>query len=73
MPIVLLDGRSRYGRQDPNGAAGGQGDPYPWAMARRSLDVLSTAGLDTAHTTWLVLLDPTQFSLRDGSEQATVR
>jgi hypothetical protein len=39
---------------------------------RTPTEVLSTAGIDTAHTTRLVVLDPAQFSLRNGSEQATV-
>jgi hypothetical protein len=39
---------------------------------RTPAEVLSTAGLDTAHTTRLVVLDPAQFSLRNGTEQATV-
>jgi hypothetical protein len=39
---------------------------------RTPAEVLSTAGIDTAHTTRLVVLDPAQFSLRNGSEQSTV-
>jgi hypothetical protein len=34
--------------------------------------VLSTAGIDTAHTTRLIVLDPAQFALRNGTEQLTV-
>ena len=43
----------------------------PTETARRA-EVLATAGIDTAHTTRLVVLDPAQFSLRNGSEQSTV-
>lgn len=39
---------------------------------RTPTEVLSTAGIDTAHTTRLVVLDPAQFSLRNGTEQSTV-
>lgn len=39
---------------------------------RTPTEVLSTAGIDTAHTTRLVVLDPAQFSLRNGSEQSTI-
>jgi hypothetical protein len=39
---------------------------------RSAWEVLSTAGLDMAHTTRLVVLDPAQFSLRDGSERETL-
>ncbi|MDA0160654.1 DUF499 domain-containing protein [Solirubrobacter ginsenosidimutans] len=39
---------------------------------RTPTEVLATAGLDTAYTTRLVVLDPSQFSLRNGSEQATM-
>ena len=39
---------------------------------RTPAEVLATAGIDTAHTTRLVVLDPAQFSLRNGSEQSTV-
>ena len=35
-------------------------------------DVLATAGLDTAYTTRLVVLDPAQYSLRNGTEEATI-
>lgn len=44
-----------------------QADP-----SRSPVEVLSTAGLDTAHTTRLVVLDPAQFSLRNGAEAATL-
>lgn len=39
---------------------------------RTPAQVLSTAGLDTAFTTRLVMLDPAQFSLRNGAEAATL-
>ncbi len=39
---------------------------------RTPTEVLSTAGIDTAYTTRLVVLDPAQFSLRNGSEQSTI-
>ncbi|UUY05125.1 hypothetical protein LRS13_06240 [Svornostia abyssi] len=39
---------------------------------RKPDGVLATAGIDTAHTTRLVVLDPAQFSLRNGSEQSTI-
>ncbi len=39
---------------------------------RTPAEVLSTAGLDTAFTTRLVVLDPAQFSLRNGAEAATL-
>lgn len=39
---------------------------------RTPTQVLSTAGLDTAFTTRLVVLDPAQFSLRNGAEAATL-
>ena len=35
-------------------------------------EVLSSAGLDTAHTTRIVVLDPAQFSMRNGAEAATL-
>ena len=50
--------------------------PVPRAPVRRAdpertpTEVLSTAGIDTAHTTRLVVLDPAQFSLRNGTEQS---
>src|SRR5215213_2450892 len=39
---------------------------------RTPSNVLATAGLDTGHTTRIVVLDPAQFSLRNGSEEDTV-
>lgn len=39
---------------------------------RTPAEVLSTAGIDNAHTTRLIVLDPAQFSLRNGSEQSTI-
>jgi hypothetical protein len=39
---------------------------------RSPVEVLTTAGLDTAYTTRLVMLDPAQFSLRNGAEAATL-
>lgn len=39
---------------------------------RTASEVLSTAGLDTAHTTRLIVLDPSQFALRDANEEATL-
>lgn len=39
---------------------------------RTPAEVLSTAGLDTAFTTRLIVLDPAQFSLRNGAEAATL-
>lgn len=41
-------------------------------VTRTPAEVLSTAGLDTAFTTRLVVLDPAQFSLRNGAEAATL-
>lgn len=40
--------------------------------SRTPAEVLCGAGLDTAHTTRLVILDPAQFSLRNGAEAATL-
>jgi hypothetical protein len=40
--------------------------------SRTPADVLVTAGIDDARTTRLVLLDPAQFSLRNGMEQVTM-
>ncbi|WP_181699039.1 DUF499 domain-containing protein [Nocardia sp. GTS18] len=40
--------------------------------SRSAADVLTTAGLDTAHVNRLVVLDPAQFSLRNGMERATM-
>ncbi|MFG1818266.1 DUF499 domain-containing protein [Kribbella sp. NPDC049174] len=39
---------------------------------RSATDVLATAGLDTAHTSRLIVLDPAQYSLRNGMEEATL-
>jgi hypothetical protein len=39
---------------------------------RTAAENLATAGLDTAHTTRLVVLDPSQFSLRNGMEEGTL-
>ena len=41
-------------------------------LSRTPAEVLCSAGLDTAHTTRLVILDPAQFSLRNGAEAATL-
>jgi hypothetical protein len=41
-------------------------------LDRSGTDVLSTAGIDTAHTTRLIVLDPAQFSLRNGMEEGTL-
>ena len=41
-------------------------------MKRTAPDVLATAGLDTAYMTRLVVLDPTQFCLRNGAEDETL-
>lgn len=42
-------------------------------LARTPTDVLATAGLDDARTTRLFILDPAQFSLRNGIEQQTIQ
>lgn len=39
---------------------------------RSPAEVLSTSGLDTAYTTRLIVLDPAQYSLRNGMEAATL-
>lgn len=39
---------------------------------RNPTDVLTTTGIDTAHVNRLVVLDPAQFSLRNGMEQSTI-
>src|SRR5664279_5064613 len=39
---------------------------------RSASEILTTAGLDTAHTTRLVVLDPAKFSLRNGMEEDTL-
>lgn len=41
-------------------------------IKRSPSDVLTTAGLDTAHCNRLVVLDPAQFSLRNGLEASTI-
>lgn len=41
-------------------------------LSRSPLDVLTTAGTDDAHSNRIVILDPAQFSLRNGMELATV-
>ena len=40
--------------------------------SRSPVDVLSAAGLDKGYTTRLIVLDPAQFSLRNGAEAETV-
>ncbi|MGC4939309.1 DUF499 domain-containing protein [Kribbella sp. DT2] len=40
-------------------------------FSRSAANVLATAGLDTAHTSRLIVLDPAQYSLRNGMEEAT--
>ncbi|MCY0937876.1 DUF499 domain-containing protein [Streptomyces sp. H34-S4] len=44
----------------------------PADSQRSPADVLATAGLDTAYTTRLVVLDPAQYSLRNGMEKPTL-
>jgi Protein of unknown function (DUF499) len=39
---------------------------------RTADQILATAGLDTAHITRLIVLDPAQFSLRNGMEEGTI-
>ncbi|MFF2629273.1 DUF499 domain-containing protein [Kitasatospora griseola] len=39
---------------------------------RNAADVLAAAGLDTAYTTRLIVLDPVQYSLRNGMEKPTL-
>ncbi len=41
-------------------------------VKRTTIDVLATAGIDDARTTRLVILDPAQFSLRNGMERETL-
>lgn len=41
-------------------------------LSRPAADVLATSGLDTGYTTRLYILDPAQFSLRNGMEQTTI-
>lgn len=43
-----------------------------FAPERTAAENLATAGLDTAHTTRLIVLDPAQFSLRNGMEEKTL-
>ncbi len=44
----------------------------PADLQRSPADVLATAGLDTAYTTRLIVLDPAQYSLRNGMEEQTI-
>jgi hypothetical protein len=44
----------------------------PADLQRSAVDVLATSGLDTPYTTRLIVLDPAQFSLRNGMERPTV-
>ncbi|MFC5822134.1 DUF499 domain-containing protein [Nonomuraea harbinensis] len=44
----------------------------PADLTRPAADVLATSGLDTAYTTRLFVLDPAQFSLRNGMEEVTI-
>ncbi|WP_410580161.1 DUF499 domain-containing protein [Amycolatopsis sp. lyj-108] len=39
---------------------------------RSAVEVMATSGLDTAHTSRLIVLDPAQFSLRNGMEKSTI-
>lgn len=39
---------------------------------RNAADVLAASGLDTAYTTRLIVLDPAQYSLRNGMEKPTI-
>lgn len=41
-------------------------------VSRDAADVLATKGIDIAHVNRLVVLDPAQFSLRNGMEQDTL-
>lgn len=41
-------------------------------LARSATDVLATAGIDDAHKNRLVVLDPSQYSLRNGMEEGTL-
>ncbi len=41
-------------------------------LTRSATDILATAGIDTAHVNRLVVLDPAQYSLRNGMEDATL-
>lgn len=44
----------------------------PSDLARSAADVLATSGLDTAFTSRLIILDPAQYSLRNGMEESTL-
>jgi hypothetical protein len=44
----------------------------PADHGRSAADVLATSGLDTAYTTRLIVLDPAQYSLRNGMEKPTI-
>lgn len=41
-------------------------------LTRSPTDILATAGIDTAHVNRLVVLDPAQYSLRNGMEDSTL-
>ncbi|MFI9807454.1 DUF499 domain-containing protein [Streptomyces sp. NPDC052301] len=57
---------------------GASGSPFrevkfvPADPERIATDVLATSGLDTAYTSRLIVLDPAQFSLRNGMEKPTI-
>jgi Protein of unknown function (DUF499) len=44
----------------------------PADLKRSATDVLATSGLDTAYTNRLIVLDPAQYSLRNGMERPTL-
>lgn len=44
----------------------------PADPSKSPADVLASAGVDTSYTTRLIVLDPAQFSLRNGTEAATM-
>lgn len=44
----------------------------PADPSRSAADVLATSGLDTAFTSRLIVLDPVQYSLRNGMEESTL-
>ncbi|MDX5564790.1 DUF499 domain-containing protein [Streptomyces sp. ID05-04B] len=44
----------------------------PADLQRTATEVMATSGLDTAYTTRLIVLDPAQFSLRNGMEKSTL-
>jgi hypothetical protein len=44
----------------------------PADLTRSATDVMTTSGLDTAYTSRLIVLDPAQFSLRNGMEKSTI-